>query len=85
MAKQQRLHFVDFAGLVIATLLIVGGMLSVLDPRVMLIFHATNDFVGTPAGLLEKASVDTVRFYGWIAVLSGALLAIYVVWSFRKE
>src|SRR4029077_20960629 len=63
MRKLRRFQFAEIAGLVIALLFLVGGMIALVDSHELVLFRASNEFVGTPSGIIEGLSPDATRYY----------------------
>ena len=83
--KFRRLHWADTAGITIAGLLIVGGLISLLGPRQsMVLFHPAGDMTGFPTdGIREIATPATIRFYGITALSLGLGLALFMWWALK--
>lgn len=83
--KLRRLHWADTAGIIIAGLLIVGGLISLLGPQQgMVVFHSAGDMTGAPIdGVREIVTPATVRFYGITALSLGVGLALFMWWALK--
>ena len=83
--RLRRLHWADTAGIVIAGLLIIGGLISLLGPHQnMVFFHSAGDMVGIPIdGVREIATPATIRFYGITALSLGVGLALFMWWALK--
>jgi hypothetical protein len=81
----QRFETMDKVALLIATLLIVGGLLGALLPSDFIIAHATTHLRARPATLIEHVTPAHARLYGLAAIVGGAVVAVYVLWATRPE
>jgi hypothetical protein len=85
MRKLRRFQFAEIAGLVIALLFLVGGMIALIDPHELVLFRASNDFVGTPSGIIEGLSPDATRYYAIGALVVGTTILLLVLWPARRD
>ncbi len=82
--RLRRLHWADKAGVILAGLLIIGGLIALRDPQDMVIVHTTGDMRGGQgASVIEIARPATVRFYGITALSLGMGLAVFMVWALQ--
>ena len=81
----QRFEAMDKVALLIATLLIVGGLLGALLPSDFIIAHATTHLRARPATMIEHVTPGHARLYGLAAIIGGAVVAGYVLWATHPE
>ena len=81
----RRLTSSDVGALILAALFFFGGLVGVISPKAINLRHATNDPVlGTPGGSHEDVTKGRARFYGVMAVLLGAGLAVFVIFPKKR-
>jgi hypothetical protein len=80
-----RLQTMDKVALVVALLLIVGGVFTLLAPQDLTFGRATNYPKNQQETLVEHISPSQSRLYGLLALLGGAGLATYVLWASRTS
>ena len=81
--RLRRLHSADTAGIIVAGLLIIGGIIALLGPQKMVIVHTTGDMVGAQGNVIEIAGPATVRFYAITALSLGVGLAVFMLWALK--
>ncbi len=72
----------DVVGLLLAAFLIVGGLLTILVPRDIVVEHL---MMGKGASTVEYVTPEGARVYGAVAVSSGIALGALLVWGIRAS
>jgi hypothetical protein len=80
-----RFQTMDKIALLLAVLLIVGGLFALLGPQDLTFGRATNYPKNRQETLAEHISPSQSRLYGLLALLGGAGLATYVLWAARTS
>ena len=78
----------DKVALLIAALLILGGLVGAIYPRELIIAHGTwggRARGGAPTTLAEFVTPAHARFYGLAAIAGGAALAGIIIWAVRTR
>jgi len=73
----------DKVALLIAALLITGGIIGVVLPTDFILPHATTHLRARPATLIEHVTPSRARCYGFAAVAGGLVVGAYVWWATR--
>ena len=80
-----RLQATDKAALIIAALLIIGGIFALLAPQDFAFGRATNFPRARQETLVEHVTSSQSRIYGFAAVIAGAALSAYILWGPRTS
>ncbi len=86
MRKLRRLHFADVAGIILAVMFTLAGIIALANPVDIIVFHPAGDSTGTPGqSVLEIFNPDRVRTYGAISLSFGLSLAAFLYWALRDD
>ncbi len=81
----KRLTSTDLGALVLAVLLFFGGLVGAIFPKEMKLWHVTHDPVSDwQDSYFEDVTKGRARFYGVMAMLLGAGLALFVIFPRKR-
>jgi hypothetical protein len=81
--QRRRVAVVDTGGLLVATFLIVGGILAVLRPTAVFVPHpAHGRFTSDTA---EALTPQRTRLYGIVAIAAGTGFGALLLWGIRRS
>ena len=85
LQDMQRLTSTDLGALVLAALFFLGGLVLVIFPKEMKLWHVTHDPVSDwQDSYFEDVTKGRSRFYGVMAMLTGTGLAVFVFFPKKR-